>query len=263
MKKSLILFVLLTFFIFFETGCSNNAPNNIDVQNTPSTFEKAQYDFDGGTINYLLYTPENATKNLPLIVYLHGGSGKGDDLNLLTAVDGFPQYLRDGKITPNAYVVMPQVSSSYKGWGDNKTDVMKLIIFISNQYNIDKNRISLTGHSMGGSGTWMLALAYPGTFSAIAPLSGSVILSNDNINKLKNMPIWAVVGMEDTIVKPQSSIDFISQLAKINTNVKITKLDGADHFDVPNLSYLSKEFNLIEWLTSQKNENLTEIVKKK
>jgi len=48
-------------------------------------------------LGYWLYTPENAgDEELPLIVYLHGGNGKGDDLSLITAADGFPKYLQNG-----------------------------------------------------------------------------------------------------------------------------------------------------------------------
>lgn len=222
--------------------------SNSDIE---STFTKQRCSLDNANIQYWLYTPENPTDNMPLIVYLHGGSGKGDDLELITAVDGFPQYLRDGKLSPSAYVIIPQVSSAYKGWGENKADVMKLIAFVTEEYKIDEKCISLTGHSMGGSGAWMLALAYPNTFSAVAPLSGSVKLTDANINKLKNMSVWAIVGSDDTIVDPQSSVDFIAELAKVNENAKLTELSDADHFEVPSLSYLSNEFDLIEWLLAQ------------
>ena len=132
-----------------------------------------------------------------------------------------------------------------------KADVMKLISFIKKEYNVDENKVSLTGHSMGGTGVWMLALAYPDTFSAVAPLSGSVNLTNANIEKLKNVSVWAVVGTEDKIVEPQTSIDFIAELAKINSEAKLTELNGADHFEVPSMSYLSNDFDLIEWLIQQ------------
>ena len=216
-----------------------------------SKFEKKQYTDNGATINYWLYTPENATENMPLIVYLHGGSGKGDNLELIISVDGFPQYLHDGKITPNAYVIIPQVSSSYRGWGEIKAEIMKLIAFVKNECKIDENRISLTGHSMGGTGVWMFALAYPSMFSAIAPLSGSVTLTDANVEKLKNVPVWAIIGTEDTIVDPQSSIDFIAELSKVNDNAMLTELNDANHFDVPSMSYLSTEFDLIAWLIQQ------------
>ena len=216
--------------------------------------EKQQYSEGETLLNYWLYTPENAVSNMPLIVYLHGGSGKGDNLELITSVDGFPQYLQDGRLTPEAYVIIPQVSSSYKGWGDVKADVIQLISAVAAEYNIDPNRISLTGHSMGGTGAWMLALAYPNTFSALAPLSGSVTLSDTNLHKLEDMPIWAVVGTADTIVNPESSMNFIAELEKSNPNAKITALAGVDHFTVPGATYLSSEFDLISWLISQVKE---------
>ena len=228
-----------------------SASTTIPDNGTASKFEKKQYAKDGVTINYWLYTPANATENMPLIVYLHGGSGKGDDLELITSTDGFPQYLRDGKITPNAYVLVPQLSSSYKGWGEMKEGIMRLITFVKNEHEINEDRISLTGHSMGGTGVWMLALAYPNTFSAIAPLSGSVTLTNVNTEKLKSIPVWAIVGTEDTVVDPQSSINFITELSKVNAKAKLTELTGADHFAVPAMSYLSNDLDLLGWLIQQ------------
>ena len=62
------------------------------------------------------------------------------------------------------------------------------------------------------------------------------------------MPVWAIVGTEDRIVEPQSSIDFIAELVKTNKEAKLTELDGADHFEVPNRSYLANDFDLIGWL---------------
>ena len=220
--------------------------DNIDIEVIDATFTMQQY----ASIKYWLYTPENPKKDMPLIVYLHGGSGKGDDLELITAVDGFPQYVKDKKVCPDAYIIMPQVSSDYKGWGDIKANLMKLINFVKTEYKIDENKISLTGHSMGGTGTWQLALAYPNTFSAIAPLSGSVKFTDANISKLKNTPVWAIVGEVDKIVDPSSSISFIEELQKINPKAKITVITGADHFAVPT-SYLSGEYNIVSWLIEQ------------
>ena len=229
-----------------------DAAEETEEESSPSSFVKARYESSSTSgINYWLYTPENATENMPLIVYLHGGSGKGDDLELITAVDGLPQYLRDGIIHPNAYVIIPQVSSEYRGWGDIKSELIKLINNVKSEYKIDSERVSLTGHSMGGTGTWQLALFYPETFSAIAPLSGSVTLSQTNLDKLKNIHIWAVVGTEDTVVSPESSIAFIESIAALNPNAKITELDGVDHFGVPSAVYLSNEFDIINWLISK------------
>lgn len=84
-------------------------------------------------------------------------------------------------------------------------------------------------------------------FYKITPLSGNVTLNDTNLNKLKNKPVWAFVGTDDAIVDPQSSIDFVTELSKINSLAKITIIDGYTHFDVPNV-YLSIEYDLLSWL---------------
>lgn len=204
-------------------------------------------------LNYLLYTPANAKSDMPLIVYLHGGSGKGDDLTLLTNTEGFPQFLSEGKLGEiSAYVIMPQLPKSKKGWTDIKLSLKELIEHIATTYNIDESRISLTGHSMGGTGAYGVAAAYPELFSCVAPMSGSIRNTSANIQALSNMPVWAIVGTNDTIVAPTSSREFISALSVSNSNARITELDGASHFDVPALAYLNKELGIIEWLISNK-----------
>ena len=101
-----------------------------------------------------LYTPTNPQQNMPLIVYLHGGSGKGDDLNLITAVDGFPSYLQSGSFgNLRAYVLIPQLPAEQKGWAEVSDQLYELIQNLLETRGIDRGNISLTGHSMGGTGT--------------------------------------------------------------------------------------------------------------
>ena len=200
-------------------------------------------------IDYLLYQPENAAPGMPLIVYLHGGSGKGSDLALLTANDGFPQYLKDGKLgSVPAYVIIPQLNSNYKGWVEAKELLISLIDDVVGTYAIDKNRISLTGHSMGGTGTWNVAAAYPEKFSKIMPLSGSVRTTEATLSAFSSMPIWTFVGEADTIVDPESTRAFVAQLLPRNPDARLTELDGADHFAIPALVYLSDDYKVIAWL---------------
>ena len=205
-----------------------------------------------GELKYWLYTPSDPTENMPLIVYLHGGSGKGDDLELITAVDGFPKYLRDGQLGDvRAYVIIPQLPSSQKGWANGAAAVYELIQVTASKFGIDEENISLTGHSMGGTGTWNLALSYPTLFARIAPLSGSVRVQPEYIEKLKNIPVWAFVGSADTIVPPDSSMEFVAALKEAGGNAGITIFGDADHFTVPSLTYLDKDIDLISWLTDK------------
>lgn len=214
-------------------------------KDVPSTFRACT----NGSLHYWLYTPANPTEQMPLIVYLHGGSGKGDDLNILTSVEGFPKYLQDGELGDvRAYVVIPQCPRSNKGWEESGEEVYPLIQTVVSQYMINKDKISLTGHSMGGTGTWSLAAAYPDLFYRIAPLSGSVSNATEEAELLKNTSVWAFVGSKDEIVPPESSENVVSEMRSLGNDSTITVFDGANHFMVPSLAYLDKSIGLIEWL---------------
>ncbi len=219
-------------------------------EHTPASFTACSINTSQlGTFRYWLYTPSDPTENMPLIVYLHGGSGKGDDLNLITAVDGFPQYLQSGQLGDvRAYVVIPQLPSTQKGWVNAAESISELIDHTVSTYKINRNNISLTGHSMGGTGTWNLACTYPSLFARIAPLSGSIRNTPDIIDNLKNIPVRAFVGSADTIVPPDSSKEVIAALKAAGGSAEITVFDGADHFSVPSLTFLDTNIDLIGWL---------------
>lgn len=203
---------------------------------------------NGSSLGYWLYTPADPAENLPLLVYLHGGSGKGNDLNLVIS-NGFPMYLHDGDLGHlNAFVVIPQLSKELSGWSAIAPTLYALINETAAKYGCDRSRISLTGHSMGGTGTWALAAKYPSLFYRVAPMSGSITQTEANISALEDSEIWAFVGSADNIVDPQSTLDFIQALN--SPKAQCTVIEGATHFDVPEV-YVSQEYHLAGWLLGQ------------
>ena len=268
MRKKWLL-VLLLLVTFGLSACSTSSSSSSSTSNNSSsassssavltsssssvaasTFVERQTKTSELTIfRYYLYTPANPVAGLPLIVYLHGGSGRGDSLSLITDVDGFPKYLRDGQLGAiNAYVLIPQVPSSKKGWPEIQTSLDELIDYTVNVNKINKLKIALTGHSMGGTGTWSIALQEASRFHKIAPLSGSITTDATTLAALQKSNVWAMVGSADTIVDPTLATTFITELQKTNANAKITIFEGATHFDVPALAYLNRELGLIDWL---------------
>ena len=217
--------------------------SNTESQLTKETFSAE----DGTTLPYWLYTPQNAAPGMPMIVYLHGGSVKGNNLDMLMENDGLPKYLKEGKLSNiSAYIVMPQTTASR--WSDIKDIMYNFVSTMAKTYEIDTSRISLTGHSMGGNGTWDLAAAFPDVFSRIAPLSGAVIASQDIIEALSDVSVWTFVGSEDTIVEAEYTEQFMEQLSTVNESAKLTVLEGIDHFGVPSVAYLDESYSLIDWL---------------
>ena len=214
------------------------------------------------TFRYWLYTPKNPVENMPLIVYLHGSSGKGDDLNILMNEDGFPQYLKNGQLGDvPAYILIPQLPAEKRGWASVSQSVYQLISETVSTYQIDSDNISLTGHSMGGTGTWNLAAQYPQMFARIAPLSGSARGQAAQLEALKDIPVWAFVGSDDTVILPEYSENAVSELNALGGNAQITIFEGADHFAVPSQTYLDPSISLVNWLigndAEKENDNET------
>lgn len=229
-----------------ETGTDeseNSPPPFSDPVDIPSSMELHNV----GGMDYYLYIPANPSENMPLVIYLHGGTNKRGATPELLTTDGFPKYLYDGYYGDlRAYVAVPKLDDSYKGWVDAYVLIGNLVKTLSDNYSIDRSNIALTGHSMGGTGTYQLQLKLQDTFARIAPLSGSVQNSEFNLEALRKTQIWAFVGTADTIVDPQSSRDIVSALQSSGASARITELDGATHFDVPSLAY--KDPELIRWL---------------
>ncbi|MBQ3707625.1 MAG: dienelactone hydrolase family protein [Clostridia bacterium] len=202
-----------------------------------------------GVLPYYLYTPSNPTEGMPLIVYLHGGTNKRESVEALLTTDGFPKYLYDGELGDlRAYVAVPKLDNSYRGWEAISDQIGGMIWVIVADCGVDPAKVALTGHSMGGTGTYQVFLALPDSFTCIAPMSGSVRYTEENAALLSRTMIWAFVGTEDTIISPDASRTMVQALTDRGADARITELDGATHFDVPSLAYHNSE--LLEWLAN-------------
>lgn len=123
------------------------------------------------TLRYLLYLPRDYDRPgvlWPMIVYLHGGLGRGNDFQKMSWYP-LPRLLREtGRDLPFV-VLMPQCPEA-EIWDSD--ELLALVDQVSASLSVDQDRIFLVGYSMGGTGAWRLALAHPERFAALAPMSG-------------------------------------------------------------------------------------------
>ena len=233
--------------IFFteETNTSTDFKTPFSQSFQASSIKTEELDVFG----YWLYTPENPTENMPLIVYLHGASGRGEDLDLVLADEDFPKYLQSGELGDvQAYVLIPQLPSGLRSWSDISDSLYSLIQKIVSDFSIDIENISLAGFSMGGTGVWELAVEYPDLFARIAPLAGSARGVLEYASLLKEIPVRAFVGADDTVITPNSSKQMVAKLQNAGADAQITVLDGADHVSIPSLVYHDESVRLVGWL---------------
>ncbi len=241
----------------FASSCTKD--HSTDADNNPdSPASMTQHVFastSNENIGYWLYTPANAKAGMPLIIYLHGGSGRGNDLNLVIG-GSLPKFLHEGTIKDiPAFILMPQCPAG-KTWEQTGASVIELIDQIASGKKIDTKKISLTGHSLGGSGTWRLGATYFSKFSCIAPLSGSADMNA--ASSYTGFPVWAFAGSADDIVSPNSSSEMIAKINSLGGNAQLKIYEGATHFDVPDLTYKDTDSKLLEWMINQKNRRKDE-----
>jgi predicted peptidase len=117
------------------------------------------------------------------------------------------------------------------------------------KYRIDKDRVYLTGLSMGGYGTWALAAAHPEKFAAIAPICGGG--NPAEAAKLARLPIWVFHGAKDPTVPIERSKEMVEAIKAAGGDAKFTIYPEAGH-DSWTETYNNPE--LYQWLLAQKRK---------
>ncbi len=194
---------------------------------------------------FVSYTNKKGEGKLPLIIQLHGAGerGEGGDELKLVDVHGFSKYVANDD-THECMIVMPQCPKD-SFWVAHVESMIEFVEQLKREFNIDPDRVSLTGLSMGGFGTWFTTMARPELFSAIAPVCGGGMSWNVGILK---MPIWAFHGMADNVVPIIYTELMVDAMKARGMNVKYTRLDGVGH----NAWDHTYDCELLEWLLSQK-----------
>ena len=186
--------------------------------------------------DYLLSLPPDygadATKRWPLILFLHGAGERGTNLSIV-AKHG-PTKIDTAK--NNFIIVSPQCPDG-QIWSNDL--LLALLNEVESKYAVDTKRVYLTGLSMGGFGTWSLALSHPEKFAAIAPICGggqtiqitlAKYFSPAQLALMKGMGVWAFHGGKDTTVTPDESERMVDALKKAGcTDVKLTIYPEAEH----------------------------------
>lgn len=197
-------------------------------------------------MNYLLYLPKDydQRESWPLLVFLHGGGERGDDLELVKT-HGPPKLIAAGKEFP-FIVVSPQCPKD-KTW--EPLELIALLDDLTKRFKVDPDRICVTGLSMGGFGAWRLAAHAPDRLAAIAPICGGG--ETYWTRHMAHLPVWAFHGAKDSGVPVERSQAMIDGLKKEGGEPKLTIYPNAEH-DSWTETYNNPA--LYEWLLTQKRK---------
>jgi predicted peptidase len=198
-------------------------------------------------MDYLLYLPKDydTQESWPLVLFLHGSGERGDDIELVK-MHGPPKLIAGGKEFP-FIVVSPQCPKT-QSW--EPIQLTALLDELTQKYKVDKDRIYVTGLSMGGFATWELAAFTPDRFAAIAPICGGGEVYWTR--RFKHVPTWAFHGAKDTGVPLERTQEMIDALIKHGATPKLTVYPEAGH-DSWTETYNNPEF--YDWLLAQRRES--------
>ncbi len=237
--RTLLLIVVATamgLFLCVSCGSHSRVPEADERVVAPTGFVFKSVRIGERALEYVVYVPRayHAGKKWPAVVFLHGSGESGTDgqkqiaqgigTNILWNADRWP-----------CIVMMPQKPTSQLQWEDEDDLVMAMLAQTRKEYEIDADRIALTGLSQGGHGTWSIGVAHADLWCALAPICGYADQHNGKLKpeeiaaKLKGVPMWIFHGEDDDVVSPEQSKAVAEAMKKAGGNVKLTLYPKTNH----------------------------------
>jgi predicted peptidase len=178
-------------------------------------------------VRYLLFLPSTYSRSdarqWPLILYLHGSTERGNDAGMVRR-NGLPAYLQQQPGFP-FIVVSPQLPEVRSRWDPD--ELKEFLTTVIAGLHVDRDRMYMTGWSLGATGTWETAMRFPRLFAAIAPVAGDVDARQAAL--LKGIPIWVFQGANDMNVPASQSVDMVAALRDFGVDVQFTLYEGWGH----------------------------------
>ena len=220
------------------------------------------------TYRYTVYVPAefDPSRAWPVILFLHGSGERGTD-GLRGTQIGVAAAIRHDRERVPAIVVFPQVPPDSRWLGEPAEAAMQALDRAIAEFHGDPSRVYLTGLSMGGYGSYHLALAHPEKFAAMVVVCGGLMPhetttavqqspltmgSGDpytfTAHALRKMPMWLFHGDDDRVIPVTESRTMVERLRAEGSSVRYTELAGVGH-NAWDRAYATPE--LWTWLFAQ------------
>ena len=218
------------------------------------------------TMKYQVYVPVSYDRHRsrPVILFMHGSGERGSDGLKQTEV-GMPAQIRWHRDWFNAIVVMPQCPDDSVFRGVVAQAAFAAFEKSVKEYRGDRERLYVTGLSMGGYGVWQQIVDHPGVFAAAVAVSGGLTPSADMDNlyvsvqgddpfayvaqRTKDLPVWIFHGGQDDVVPTEQSRKLVAAMRAAGSSPRYTEYADLGH-GAWDRAYSDEE--LWKWLFAQR-----------
>ncbi len=216
-------------------------------KSTWSRIQKKTYEFKdaGKDMEYALFVPStyDKAKKSPLVIALHGlGSNPQQMIHYPGLTDQAEKY---------GFIVAAPMGYNSRGWYGqpipkklankadpenmpelSEKDALNVLAIVRKDFAVDDRRIYLMGHSMGGGGTWHLAIKHPDIWAGLAPIAPAIFQSETDVAKIKHIPVILVQGDMDKLVKVDGARRWAEAMKKQEMTYEYIEVAGGGHVDV-------------------------------
>ena len=207
---------------------------------------------DGCVLPYRLYLPDgfDPRKKYPLAVHLHGAGMRGSDNRLqlyydprenqmlfayqhyerfIFAIPQCPEGVMWSSYMERIFPDAPENPPSHADCPENRIAkaVHALTMELADRYGADRDRLYVTGTSMGGAGVYEMLYRYPETYAA--GLAGCGVSDPADAAILGKTPLYILHGEEDRVISVEYSRRLAAALAEIGADFVYREIPGRDH----------------------------------
>jgi len=239
-QRSAACFLLIAFALGFGVVGCQSASRRSEGQSASAApglyFRKVS--LNDTEYRFAVYVPPAITQTVgkaPAAVFLNGSGECGTDGIRQLTQGMFPAMLGDPSRWP-LVGIFPQKPTRESLWENHSAMVLACLGSAEDEFNLDRDRIALTGLSQGGHGTWMIAAKHPEVWSCLAPVCGpmkaeAIETAVAGINPAT--PVWAFHGLADDVVPSADTVAVVGGLRTRRSDgsatVLMTLYEGVNH----------------------------------
>ena len=198
-------------------------------------------ELDGSIQRYAVSVPEgyDGSRQFPLIIALHGAGG--DHWSGMKMVTGYSAFVVGAEESnkhffppapPPDFIIACPNGHGYRGPGYRERgeyDVMKVLKEMFSSYNIDADRVYLTGASKGGRGAWEIGMKHPELFAAIAPVAGAPDRAEKMIGSSGDMSFFVFHGRKDKVMPVEFTRRMVVLLTEAGAPIEYEEYEDWGH----------------------------------